>query len=133
MTRVLIDTSAWIDFFRDAASPCGLVVDCLLEENLVCICNFVLVELVAAARTKKEYDDLFDSLSALPMLSDPPDMWRRVAKAGFTLRRKGVNGVGIPDLIIAAVSQAHDVPVYSKNRHFAAMREHLEIVLYAPL
>lgn len=133
MTRVLVDTSAWIDFFRDAASPCGLVVDCLLGEDLVCICNLVIVELVAATRTRKEYEELLDSLRALPMLVDPPDMWGRVMEAGFLLRRRGVNGVGIPDLIIAAVSQFHDIPIFSKDRHFAAMREHLGLVLYEPL
>ena len=130
MTRVLVDTSAWIDFFRNADSPYGLVVDRLLEEGLVCACNLVIVELVAAARTRKEYDELADFLRALPMLADPPDMWDLVMEAGFTLRRKGVNGVGIPDLIIAAVSRFHKSPVFSKDRHFTAMHGHLGLVLY---
>jgi hypothetical protein len=132
MTLVLVDTSAWIDFFRDAASPYGLVTDRLLEDGLVCTCNLVIAELVPAARTRKEYDKLADFLGALPTQSDPPDMWNRVKESGFILRRKGVNGVGIPDLIIAAVSQYYQIPVFSKDRHFAALREHLGIVLFDP-
>lgn len=130
MTRVLVDTSAWIDFFRDAASPYGLVVDRLLEEGLVCTCNLVIAELVPATRTRQEYDQLLDFLRALPVLPDSPNMWERVMESGFILHRKGVNGVGIPDCIIAAISQFHETPVFSKDRHFVAMREHLGLVLY---
>ena len=132
MTRVLIDTSAWIDFFRDPVSSYGLIVDRLLKDDLACTCNLVIAELVPATRTRKAFLELSNFLGALPMLSDPPDMWNKVKEAGFILRRKGVSGVGIPDLIIAVVSQFYDAPVFSKDRHFTAMREYLGLVLFEP-
>lgn len=132
MTRVLVVTSAWIDFFRDADSPYGVVVDRLLEAERVCVCNLVIAELVACARTRKAFASLRDGLLALPLLADPPDLWHRVMEAGFALRRKGVNGIGIPDLLIAAVSQFHGIPVFSKDRHFLAMHRHLGILLFEP-
>ncbi len=132
MTRVLIDTSAWIEFFRDATSSHGVVIDHLLEHDSACTCNLVIAELVSAAPTRKEYIKLLDSLRALPLLADPPNMWDLVMEAGFNLRCKGVNGVGIPDRIIAAVSQFHGSPVFSKDRHFCAMRDHLGLALFEP-
>ncbi|WP_153304550.1 hypothetical protein [Geoalkalibacter ferrihydriticus] len=52
--------------------------------------------------------------------------------AAFLLRKKGVNGVGIPDLIIALIAHHHDLPVLSKDRHFHAMHAHLGLKLYDP-
>lgn len=132
MNRVLIDTSAWIDFFRDASSPFGEVVDRLLAENLACTCHLVIAELTPAASSRLEYEELLSSLRALPLLSDPPDLWDRVMESGFLLRQKGVNGIGIPDRIIAAVAGFHNIPVFSKDRHFAAMRDHLGLSLFEP-
>ncbi|SDL78750.1 hypothetical protein SAMN05660860_01280 [Geoalkalibacter ferrihydriticus] len=59
-------------------------------------------------------------------------MWRRIMDAAFLLRKKGVNGVGIPDLIIALIAHHHDLPVLSKDRHFHAMHAHLGLKLYDP-
>jgi len=129
---VLIDTSAWIDFFRDASSPYGQIVDNLLADDFVCTCNLVIAELAPAAPTRRKYEEILDSLRALPVLGDPPDIWERVMEAGFSLRRKGVNGVGIPDLLIAAVAGFHKVPVFSKDRHFAAIHDHLGLSLFEP-
>lgn len=132
MSKVLIDSSAWIDFFRDAASPYGETVDFLLAENRACTCNLVLAEIVPAARTRREYNRLENFLGALPLLAEPPEMWPRLMEAGFLLRRKGISGVGIPDLIIATLALSHDVPVLSKDRHFVAMRDHLGLLLLEP-
>lgn len=130
MSMVLVDTSAWIDFFREQSSPCGELVDILLAEGSVCTCKLVLAEIIPAARTRREYERLHDFLHALPILGDPPDLWERVMESGFLLRRKGVNGIGIPDLLIAALALHHHLPVLSKDRHFLAMREHLGLTLF---
>lgn len=132
MSLVLVDTSAWVEFFRDAASPYAETVDLLLEENAVCTCNLVIAEIVPAARSQSQYDELLDYFGALPLLQEPADLWRQVMEAAFLLRRKGCNGIGIPDLIIAVTARSHHLPVLSKDRHFKVMRDHLGLDLFEP-
>lgn len=50
---------------------------------------------------------------------DPADLWERVARLGFLLRRKGVNGAGIPDLLIAVTAATGDAAVFSLDAHFS--------------
>ena len=132
MSLVLVDTSAWIDFFRDDSSPYGAVVDALLQENLVCTTGLVKAEMLPGARTKKEFNLLKEYFNALPFLTDPVDMWDKVIAGQRKLKQKGINGVGIPDLIVAATAMAHDVEVFSKDRHFVSINEIIGLKLFEP-
>lgn len=125
MTLVLADTSAWIEFFRQTDSPYAAIIDGLLEENRICTCHLVMAELLPTVRSQKQFEEIRAYFQALPLLADPEDLWSQVIDAAYFLRRRGVNGVGIPDLIVATVARSHRVPVLSKDRHFAAMRDHL--------
>jgi len=127
MSLVLVDTSSWIEFFRTNNSPYGVVVDALLRENLVSINGLIKAEILPGARSKKEYHLLRDYLAALPCLADPEDMWDRIIECQRKLKQKGINGVGIPDLIVAVTAMAHGIKVYSKNSHFKQMEKHLAL------
>jgi len=130
MSKVLVDSSAWIDFFRDDNSPYGTVVDALLQEELVCTSGLIKAEIVPGARTKKEFELLSEYFNILPLLEDPDNMWDEVIKTQRQLKQKGINGVGIPDLIVAVTALAHDVEVFSKDRHFEAMKKIIGLKLF---
>jgi predicted nucleic acid-binding protein len=132
MSLVLIDTSAWIDFFHTSKSPCSTVVDALLREDLACTTGLIKAEILPSARNRKEYNLLRDSLAALPHLADPADLWDRVTENQGKLKQKGINGVSIPDLIVAVTAMAHEVTVYSKDRHFKQMEQFLGLKLFRP-
>ena len=132
MSLVLVDTSAWIDFFRDSSSPYGVVVDALLQEGLVCTTGLVKAEILPGARTKKEFNLLKEYFNALPFLADSVDMWDKVIAGQRKLKQKGINGVGIPDLIVAITAMAHDVEVFSKDHHFDSMNEIIGLKLFEP-
>ena len=130
MSKVLVDSSAWIDFFRDDNSPYGMIVDALLHEELVCTSGLIKAEIVPGARTKKEFNLLREYFNILPLLEDPDNMWDEVIKAQRQLKQKGINGVGIPDLIVAVTALAHDVEVFSKDRHFGVMKKIIGLKLF---
>ncbi len=132
MSLVLVDTSAWIDFFRDDSSPYGVVVDALLQEGLVCTTGLVKAEILPGARTKKEFNLLSEYFNVLPFLADSVDMWDKVIAGQRKLKQKGINGVGIPDLIVAITAMAHDVEVFSKDHHFDSMNEIIGLKLFEP-
>ena len=131
MNLVLVDTSAWIDFFQDESSPYGAVVDALLQEDLVCTTGLVRAEIIPGARTKKEFNQLMDYFDALPLLSDPAGMWDEVINAQRKLKSRGVNGVGIPDLIIAVTAMVNDAAVFSKDHHFDLMEKALGLEMFS--
>lgn len=108
---VLVDSSAWISFFRDPEAAVGALVDQLLEEERVAIVGVVRAELLQGARSEAELERLSVLLDALEPLPDPDTLWEQVARLGYDLRRSGVNGVGIPDLLVAVTAVAHRVPV----------------------
>ena len=130
MNQILVDTSVWIDFFRDGSSPYGKVVDALLEQEMVCTTPLIKAEIVPSARSKKEFNYLLDYFGALPLLEDPPSLWEDIMHAQFTLKRKGLHGVGIPDLMIAISAKTHDREIFSKDRHFALMEKPLKLKLF---
>jgi predicted nucleic acid-binding protein len=117
---VLIDTSAWIEFFRGSAHPVAALVDRLIFDDRVALSGVVRAELLQGARSDAQKATLGRQLAATTLLPDPPDLWDRVADLGYTLRRKGFD-VRIPDLAIAVVAQAHDVPLLSLDAHFEAI------------
>jgi len=132
MSLVLVDTSAWIDFFRDDSSPYGAVVDALLQENLVCTTGLVKAEILPGARTKKEFNLLKEYFNVLPLLQDPDSMWDDVICVQRKLKQKGINGVGIPDLIVAVTAMKHEVKVFSRDHHFDSMKKNIGLKIFEP-
>jgi len=132
MSRVLIDTSAWIDFFQDESSPYGAVVDALLKEDLACTTGLVKAEIIPGAKNRKEFNQLKDCFDALPLLADPVEMWDEIINAQRKLKQKGVNGAGIPDLIIAVTAMANNAEVFSKDHHFDLMEKILGLEVFKP-
>ena len=126
---VLVDTSAWIAFFRSDDVPAVGVVDRLLESERVAIAGVVRAELLQGCRSEKDYARLSRLLDALHLLPEPPDLWERVARLGFRLRRAGVNGVGIADQVIAVTASANDAAILSLDAPFPLIAGVLSISL----
>jgi predicted nucleic acid-binding protein len=62
MSRILVDTSVWIDYFTDARLyP---VIDRLIGENQICTNDLILAELVPFIQMQKQYE-LIEALRAL--------------------------------------------------------------------
>ena len=118
---VLVDTSAWIEFFRRGNSPVAEIVDRLLSEDLVATVGVIKAEIWQGARTEQEFRRLELMLGALTLLKDPPDLWKRVGELGFRLRRAGHTGIGIPDLLIAVAAQHWKIAILTLDRHFEAI------------
>ena len=66
---------------------------------------------------------MVDILSSLKSLSDPPELWERVGRLGFSLRRAGFSGVRIPDLVISVTAIHHDALLFTLDRHFVQVSE----------
>lgn len=122
MSEILVDTSAWIEFFRAPRSASGQAVDVLLGEGRVCTTPLVMVEVIAGARDRAAFERLRMDFQALPRVDPPPALWEEMLDVRWRLKKAGVAGVSIPDLIIAMTAVAHQKVILTLDRDFWRMR-----------
>ncbi len=123
---VLIDSSVWIEYFRNG-NNCEKV-DFLIDENLVVINDLILAELVPFLKLKnhRKLIQLLSNVNKLPVDVD----WEQLVDFQYTCLKNGLNGVGIPDLIIAQNTVQHNCKIYSLDKHFLEMSGLLKFEIF---
>lgn len=112
---MLVDTSAWVAFFRGQEPLCGRVVE-LVEANRALRCGPVELELRQGLR-RREAPAVLSLWAALPGLDlDGLDF----TSAGDLLRERRERGRPIPSIdgLIATLALRHDVALLTLDRHF---------------
>lgn len=117
MTEVLIDTSAWIQFFRKKEDPVSSAVEALVEADRAVMTGVVMTELLQGTRSEKEARQLAMLFSVLPFLEVERTDWQI---AGETLRKLRARGVTIPvtDAVIGTVAHRRGLAVLTTDSHF---------------
>ncbi|MEO1097419.1 MAG: PIN domain-containing protein [Bacteroidota bacterium] len=92
---ILVDSSIWIDYFRSSDDH---ILSRLIKEDLVCTNQLILTELIPAL-LKNGRNDIVKSLESLPNVPLQID-WEIIRKYQLENLKRGINKVGIPDLII---------------------------------
>jgi predicted nucleic acid-binding protein len=117
---ILIDTSAWVDFFRNRR-PLADAVDRALEEDEAALCVPVITEL-RRGLSATDRARVLRCLGGCHTLPQSPLLWEEAGDLGYLLGRKGVT-VKTLDLLIAATALAHDLPVLTKDADFRHIRD----------
>ncbi|HFB65514.1 MAG TPA: PIN domain-containing protein [Aeromonadales bacterium] len=123
---VLVDTSIWIDYFREGKNSGDL--DLLIDENLIVINEIILVELIPYLKIKQQTNvvQLLKEVSQTPLNIK----WEEIIEFQIKCLKTGVNGIGIPDLIIAQNAKQNNCEIYSLDRHFKLLNQVIKIKLY---
>lgn len=121
---ILIDTSAWIEFFRRKGDPLlkSRVMDSLASNKAAYTCP-VRFELILGARPK-EMTDLLTGLDLARRIVLTPLHWDSAAALGAKLSAKGVR-IPAADLLIAVVAVQEKLPLLTKDYHFTLLQEKL--------
>ena len=126
--RVLIDTSAWIDFFR-GKEPCrGAILRLMEEEGRFCCVGLVLAELMQGAKSDKELAVIEDFIHVFDFLPESPELWEKAGRLAYRLRRAGKT-VGLSDCCIAVASARAKASLLMLDGHFAPMEKEAGIRL----
>ena len=130
MNGVIVDTSVWISYFRGIPEERRIAdgLDYLLSGDEVLINDVVLTELLPAMIVRGE-SEVVESIRAIRRLPLEID-WEDVRRMQVICLRKGINKVGIPDLIIAQQAIRNDVPLFSMDKHFRLMSKPLGLKLW---
>lgn len=116
MTAVVVDSSAWIAFFRGERDAVARV-DRLLADDEVALLGPIYAEVLSGTRTRRDFELLERLFTGLPLLADPPDLWQRVAEARFALARGG-RQASLVDLAIAVATAEAGARLVTKDRDF---------------
>lgn len=118
---VLIDTSAWVEYFRATGSPAALEVRRLLstDPGSVAMCEPIAMEILSGASDDRTYEKLKRLVNGLPSLTvDPAVDFRRAAAIYRGARRAGLTIRSIHDCLIAAVAIRHGVELLNRDADY---------------
>jgi hypothetical protein len=117
--NILIDTSAWVDFFRGTSKTADAVA-MLIEKGQASICGVISYELIQGAKSEDEALHLSGLLSALHYIEMTSDLWTKAGSISARLRRKGIT-LPMSDLLIGAIALEHGLEVLTLDEHFASI------------
>lgn len=124
--RVLVDSSVWIDYFR--AGTIDDRLDDLIDHNLVATNDLILTELVPCLllREQRRIVELLNAVEKIELTID----WDQLIDWQYRCLKHGLNGIGIPDLIIAQNTVQNRCLLYSVDAHFESMQEIIDIGVF---
>ncbi|MCD6272262.1 MAG: PIN domain-containing protein [Deltaproteobacteria bacterium] len=122
---VLVDTSIWIEYFRNRNNLEKL--DFLIDENLIVANDLILAELIPflKIRNQQKLIKLLHKINKLEIVVN----WSQLIDYQYKCIKNGINGIGIPDLIIAQNAKQNHCSIYSLDNHFNRMKNILNIKL----
>lgn len=115
---ILVDTSVWIDLFRDTTGRRRKTLLATLAGEDIALTRFHQLELLQGARDKSEWALLSDYLGEQFYLELSSESWVEAARTYFDLRRLGKTVRSPIDCCIAQVAIDHDVVILHRDRDF---------------
>ena len=114
---ILVDTSAWIDYFNKPESETGRTVEQILWNGRAVLAGIVLTEILQSAKIKTELDAILESMLALPFLEASLTTWIEAGRLSIALRKKGMT-IPTTDLIIAGLALENNCSLLTLDPHF---------------
>ena len=121
MAHVVIDTSAWIRFFRYGDDEVSRLVAELVMKDQAMVTGVVLTELLQCIKTDKERLHLTALFSSLPFIETVRADWQKAGEDLRDLRRRGIT-VPVTDAVIATVALRRGLAVLTTDPHFKSFK-----------
>ena len=131
MSRVLVDSSVWVDYFHGRSTPQTDCLDDLLDEDQVATGDYVIHEVLRGFDSESKREVVRNLLARLPT-DDMLGQERAVRSAARyrELRRKGITVRKPNDAIIASYCIDVGMPLHSGDRDFVPYKKHLALRIY---
>ncbi len=117
----MVDSSAWIEYFRHGEGPVSDAVDGLLEGERALLCGVIEAEIIQSLR-RGEREEVADLFSALGYIETERRDFSAAGERLGELRRSGIT-IPLTDAIIGVLCSRHDVALLTMDRHFDHMPE----------
>ena len=128
---ILIDTSAWVEFFRDTDSVVCQKVDDLLGDEIA-TCHPIRMEILAGAHDEAHLNDLRRLLARASLLQTRATDYDQAAALFRACRRGGETVRKLIDCLIAATAIRTGVAVLHADSDFDTLARHSQLLVEAP-
>jgi predicted nucleic acid-binding protein len=123
---VLVDTSIWVEYFRTGDNSEKL--DFLIDENLIVTNDLILAELIPFLKIQdqRKLINLLLNINRFVLSVN----WNQIIEYQYKCLKNRLNGIGIPDLIIAQNAKQNHCEIYSLDNHFRLMKDILNLQVH---
>lgn len=115
----IVDTSVWIDVFRDVSRKAKLLRT--VDPEDVMLTPFTELELLQGCRDEPEWSLLASYLETQDYLEPTRTTWKAAARIYFDLRRQGLTVRSPIDCCIAQVALDHSVLLLHRDKDFSVI------------
>jgi predicted nucleic acid-binding protein len=130
---IAVDSSVWIDFFRNAGRPEVDLLDQLVDRERIVVGDLVLCELLRGLGNPREVILVEDYLAAFEIVDMVGARTARRAAANYrTLRELGVTIRNTVDLLIATWCLDNDARLLHRDRDFDPFEQHFGLRVVRP-
>lgn len=126
---ILIDTSVWIEYFRDRQADLTHQVEALLAQRKARSFTLINAELTRGCLSLKEVHIIDNTIGQIPSFAIPDAFWKKIALFSFHLARKGLT-VSLIDAAIAYVAIENKASLYTLDKDFIRIAKHSRLKLY---
>lgn len=123
---VVVDTSAWIEYFRSGEGRASEALDVLLDEERALLCGVVEAEILRGLRPE-EQGRISDLFRALPYLEAERRDWVKAGERLGELRQRGIN-IPLTDALIGALCLRHDAALLTLDRHLDHLPDVVQLI-----
>jgi len=119
--KIIVDTSIWIEYFKNNSDYVPFVEENLNLENIYII-GPIISELLHGVKNEKEYLMLSKSISAILYLDCIFEDWIKTGSILFNLKKRG-KIIPLTDALIAAVAIRVNAAILTLDQHFKDITE----------
>lgn len=125
---ILVDSSVWIEYFRGSNLFVKEKLEYLIDANLVCVNDVIHTELIPPLFLRKQHRliKVMKMITKLPMNI----MWDEIVEMQVYNMKKGLNNVGIPDLLIVQNILQNNSVLFTLDKHFFVMSKYFKFGVY---
>jgi predicted nucleic acid-binding protein len=126
MINHLVDTSAWIEYFKGNHKYSFLKE--LIYTNTICTNDIILAELLPAMihRKEKTLSELVNNIRKYVLSID----WQEIRSIQVLNLKHGNNHIGIPDIIIVQNCMQNQLKLITNDKHFEAISKYTPLEIY---
>ena len=133
MNTILVDTTIWVDFFREKEreKQANILQQLIEEDNTICICPIIYQEVLQGIKDDKTFTEIENILQNVNMINTPimtvancaVDLYRDLRKKGITIRKPY-------DCLIASYAILEDIYLLHNDADFRQMENNSKLKVY---
>lgn len=120
---LLIDTSVWINIFRDRTGQVRQKLEAIIENREVLLTRFTQLELLQGSLNEKEWTLLSTYLETQDYIEPTSNSWQAAARIYYDLRRQGLSVRSPIDCCIAQIALENDLLLIHNDCDFETIAQ----------